>query len=138
MVLHMNPRMDEGGALVRNSFLGGCWGQEERDVASSHPFQRGRYFDVSGEGARRDFGGLGGVLGVLGDFREGIWGPGWGTGWDLECGRGLWKVWGLCVALGGVWGGIWGPHGGSERVLGSWLTLGEHRGILGGSGRGTG
>uniref|UniRef100_A0A8U7N6C5 Uncharacterized protein n=1 Tax=Corvus moneduloides TaxID=1196302 RepID=A0A8U7N6C5_CORMO len=47
VVLHLNPRMDEGGAVVRNAFLGGCWGEEERDISCCHPFQRGRYFDLS-------------------------------------------------------------------------------------------
>ncbi|NXY21213.1 LEG4 protein, partial [Atrichornis clamosus] len=47
IVFHMNPRMDEGGALVRNSFLGGGWGEEERSLDSCNPFQCGRYFDLS-------------------------------------------------------------------------------------------
>ncbi|CAN8178230.1 unnamed protein product [Coccothraustes coccothraustes] len=47
VVLHLNPRMDEGDAVVRNSFLGGCWGHEERDVSCCSPFLRGRYFDLS-------------------------------------------------------------------------------------------
>lgn len=65
MVLHLNPRLEEG-AVVRNALLGGCWGEEERDISCCNPFQRGRYFDVSGEGARGDWGGAGGVLGVPG------------------------------------------------------------------------
>ncbi|NWV78907.1 LEG4 protein, partial [Dasyornis broadbenti] len=47
VVLHLNPRMDEGDAIVRNAFLGGSWGQEERGITSCSPFQRGRYFDLS-------------------------------------------------------------------------------------------
>uniref|UniRef100_A0A8C3NE60 Galectin n=1 Tax=Geospiza parvula TaxID=87175 RepID=A0A8C3NE60_GEOPR len=47
VVLHLNPRMDEGDAVVRNSFLGGGWGHEERDIGCCSPFQRGRYFDLS-------------------------------------------------------------------------------------------
>ncbi|NXV07488.1 LEG5 protein, partial [Cettia cetti] len=47
VVLHVNPRLDEGGDVVRNSFLGGSWGQEERDLPCCSPFQHGRYFDVS-------------------------------------------------------------------------------------------
>uniref|UniRef100_A0A8U8BT97 Uncharacterized protein n=1 Tax=Geospiza parvula TaxID=87175 RepID=A0A8U8BT97_GEOPR len=48
VALHVNARMDEGDAVVRNSFLGGGWGHEERDIGCCSPFQRGRYFDVSG------------------------------------------------------------------------------------------
>uniref|UniRef100_A0A6J0T6L9 Galectin n=1 Tax=Pogona vitticeps TaxID=103695 RepID=A0A6J0T6L9_9SAUR len=44
-VLHINPRMDER-AVVRNSFLGGRWGPEEREL-SFNPFQPGQYFDLS-------------------------------------------------------------------------------------------
>ncbi|XP_037986450.1 galectin-4 [Motacilla alba alba] len=47
VVLHLNPRMDEGDAVVRNSLLGGSWGHEERDISCCSPFQRGRYFDLS-------------------------------------------------------------------------------------------
>ncbi|XP_062368477.1 galectin-4 [Cinclus cinclus] len=47
VVLHLNPRMDEGGQVVRNSFLGGSWGHEERDISCCSPFQPGRYFDLS-------------------------------------------------------------------------------------------
>ncbi|KAH0631555.1 hypothetical protein JD844_005928, partial [Phrynosoma platyrhinos] len=45
VVLHINPRMDER-TVVRNSFLGGRWGNEEREL-SFNPFQRGQYFDLS-------------------------------------------------------------------------------------------
>ncbi|XP_042295046.1 galectin-4-like isoform X2 [Sceloporus undulatus] len=45
VVLHINPRMDER-TVVRNSFLGGRWGTEEREL-SFNPFQRGQYFDLS-------------------------------------------------------------------------------------------
>ncbi|XP_066426742.1 galectin-4 [Molothrus aeneus] len=47
VVLHLNPRMDEGDAVVRNALLGGSWGAEERDLPCCSPFQRGRYFDLS-------------------------------------------------------------------------------------------
>ncbi|XP_014749732.1 PREDICTED: galectin-4-like [Sturnus vulgaris] len=47
VVLHVSPRMDEGGQVVRNCFLGGSWGHEERDLACCSPFQPGRYFDLS-------------------------------------------------------------------------------------------
>ncbi|XP_068934697.1 galectin-4 isoform X2 [Petaurus breviceps papuanus] len=45
VALHINPRMPEG-AVVRNSFMGGKWGQEERSI-SFNPFTRGQYFDLS-------------------------------------------------------------------------------------------
>ncbi|XP_067317094.1 LOW QUALITY PROTEIN: galectin-4 [Anolis sagrei] len=45
IALHINPRLDER-VVVRNSFLGGRWGQEEREI-SVNPFQRGQYFDLS-------------------------------------------------------------------------------------------
>nr|XP_028597906.1 galectin-4 [Podarcis muralis] len=44
-VLHINPRMNER-AVVRNSFLNGQWGREEREL-SVNPFQAGQYFDLS-------------------------------------------------------------------------------------------
>ncbi|XP_077645264.1 galectin-4 [Lonchura striata] len=47
VLLHLNPRMDEDDAVVRNSFLGGSWGHEERDISGCSPFLRGRYFDLS-------------------------------------------------------------------------------------------
>ncbi|XP_014118093.1 PREDICTED: galectin-4 [Pseudopodoces humilis] len=47
VMLHMNPRMDEGDVVVRNSQLGGSWGHEERELSGPSPFQRGRYFDLS-------------------------------------------------------------------------------------------
>lgn len=45
VALHINPRMTEG-AVVRNSFLNGSWGSEERKV-SYNPFGPGQFFDVS-------------------------------------------------------------------------------------------
>ncbi|TRZ07716.1 hypothetical protein HGM15179_019392, partial [Zosterops borbonicus] len=47
VMLHLNPRLDEEGVVVRNSLLGGSWGPEERDLPGFNPFQRGRYFDLS-------------------------------------------------------------------------------------------
>ncbi|XP_053824516.1 galectin-4 [Vidua chalybeata] len=47
VVLHVSARMNEGNALVRNSFLGGSWGPEERDLSCGTPFLRGRFFDLS-------------------------------------------------------------------------------------------
>ncbi|XP_025912810.1 galectin-4 [Apteryx rowi] len=41
----MNPRLGEG-ALVRNSFLGGQWGSEERELPVN-PLQRDHHFDLS-------------------------------------------------------------------------------------------
>ncbi|NP_001029940.1 galectin-4 isoform X1 [Bos indicus x Bos taurus] len=45
VALHINPRMTEG-AVVRNSFLNGSWGSEERKV-SYNPFGPGQFFDLS-------------------------------------------------------------------------------------------
>lgn len=47
VVLHLNPRVGEELAVVRNTRLGGSWGDEERGLSGSNPFQRGRYFDLS-------------------------------------------------------------------------------------------
>uniref|UniRef100_A0A673BT99 Galectin n=1 Tax=Sphaeramia orbicularis TaxID=375764 RepID=A0A673BT99_9TELE len=45
IAFHMNPRVREG-IVVRNSMIGGDWGQEEREL-SFNPFMEGQYFDVS-------------------------------------------------------------------------------------------
>lgn len=45
IAFHMNPRVREG-IVVRNSMIGGNWGQEEREM-SMNPFMEGQYFDVS-------------------------------------------------------------------------------------------
>ncbi|KAM5146205.1 galectin-4-like isoform 1-T2 [Mantella aurantiaca] len=45
IALHFNFRLNEG-AVVRNSFLGGKWGNEER-AAPFLPFTPGQYFDIS-------------------------------------------------------------------------------------------
>ncbi|XP_018432404.1 PREDICTED: galectin-4-like [Nanorana parkeri] len=45
IALHFNVRLNEG-AVVRNSFLRGNWGNEER-VANFNPFIPGQYFDIS-------------------------------------------------------------------------------------------
>uniref|UniRef100_A0A452ELS0 Galectin n=1 Tax=Capra hircus TaxID=9925 RepID=A0A452ELS0_CAPHI len=45
VALHINPRMTEG-AVVRNSFLNGSWGSEERKVPYN-PFGPGQFFDLS-------------------------------------------------------------------------------------------
>uniref|UniRef100_A0A8C4RCL0 Galectin n=1 Tax=Erpetoichthys calabaricus TaxID=27687 RepID=A0A8C4RCL0_ERPCA len=45
IVFHLNPRFTEF-VVVRNSFLGGCWGREEREL-EFNPFQLGQYFDMS-------------------------------------------------------------------------------------------
>ncbi|NXQ51400.1 LEG9 protein, partial [Catharus fuscescens] len=46
ILLHLNPRLNEGGVVVRNALLGGSWGPEERELSCCSPFQHGRYFDV--------------------------------------------------------------------------------------------
>ncbi|XP_001362619.1 galectin-4 [Monodelphis domestica] len=45
LALHINPRLSEG-AVVRNSFMGGKWGSEERNM-TFNPFIRGHFFDLS-------------------------------------------------------------------------------------------
>ncbi|XP_057568707.1 galectin-4 [Hippopotamus amphibius kiboko] len=45
LALHINPRLTEN-AVVRNSFLNGSWGAEERKV-SYNPFGPGQFFDLS-------------------------------------------------------------------------------------------
>ncbi|XP_048836245.1 galectin-4-like isoform X2 [Brienomyrus brachyistius] len=45
IAFHLTPRMMEG-VVMRNSYLGGWWGQEENDI-SFCPFQQGQYFEIS-------------------------------------------------------------------------------------------
>ncbi|TMS07455.1 Galectin-4 [Larimichthys crocea] len=45
IAFHLNPRVREG-VVVRNSMIGGDWGQEERE-AGMNPFMEGQYFDMS-------------------------------------------------------------------------------------------
>ncbi|KAM7004133.1 galectin-4-like [Passerculus sandwichensis] len=47
IVLHVNPRMDQDNAVVRNSFRGDSWGREERDLCCNSPFLREHFFDLS-------------------------------------------------------------------------------------------
>lgn len=44
IALHLNPRI--GDSVVRNSFMNGSWGAEERKVAYN-PFGPGQFFDLS-------------------------------------------------------------------------------------------
>ncbi|KAJ8368686.1 hypothetical protein SKAU_G00087140 [Synaphobranchus kaupii] len=44
LALHFNPRMSER-SVVRNSFLHGSWGTEERNV-NFNPFQEGQSFEI--------------------------------------------------------------------------------------------
>ncbi|XP_037675976.1 galectin-4 [Choloepus didactylus] len=45
LALHINPRLNEG-SVVRNSYLNGSWGAEERKI-SNNPFGPGQFFDLS-------------------------------------------------------------------------------------------
>ncbi|TNN66589.1 Galectin-4 [Liparis tanakae] len=45
IAFHMNPRVREG-VVVRNSMIGGNWGEEDREL-SMNPFSEGQYFDMS-------------------------------------------------------------------------------------------
>ncbi|XP_055003744.1 galectin-4-like [Boleophthalmus pectinirostris] len=45
IAFHLNPRISEG-IVVRNSMIGGGWGNEEREL-NFNPFAEGQYFDMS-------------------------------------------------------------------------------------------
>ncbi|XP_025753878.1 galectin-4 isoform X22 [Oreochromis niloticus] len=45
VAFHIHPRFREG-IVLRNSMIGGNWGQEEREM-SMNPFMEGQYFDMS-------------------------------------------------------------------------------------------
>ncbi|XP_077396358.1 galectin-6-like isoform X2 [Festucalex cinctus] len=45
VTFHLNPRVKDD-VVVRNSMMGGHWGQEERQLADN-PFKEGNYFDMS-------------------------------------------------------------------------------------------
>ncbi|OCT66316.1 galectin-4 [Xenopus laevis] len=45
IALHINPRLNKN-TLIRNSFINGTWGEEEKEVAKN-PFHQGEYFDIS-------------------------------------------------------------------------------------------
>uniref|UniRef100_A0A674JUW6 Galectin n=1 Tax=Terrapene triunguis TaxID=2587831 RepID=A0A674JUW6_9SAUR len=45
IALHINPRLNEK-RVIRNSFLNGKWGSEERELPHN-PFQPGQYFELS-------------------------------------------------------------------------------------------
>ncbi|XP_036393396.1 galectin-4-like [Megalops cyprinoides] len=45
IAFHFNPRIMEG-LVVRNCYMGGSWGEEDREL-NFNPFQEGQYFDIS-------------------------------------------------------------------------------------------
>ncbi|XP_077422070.1 galectin-4-like [Vanacampus margaritifer] len=45
VAFHLNPRVKDD-MVVRNSMIGGHWGQEERQLGAN-PFKEGQYFDMS-------------------------------------------------------------------------------------------
>ncbi|XP_057684805.1 galectin-4-like [Corythoichthys intestinalis] len=46
IAFHVNPRIKDG-VVVRNTMMGGHWGQEERQLGGDNPFKEGQYFDMS-------------------------------------------------------------------------------------------
>ncbi|XP_026198000.1 galectin-6-like isoform X2 [Anabas testudineus] len=53
IAFHLNHRVREG-VLMRNSMIGGCWGQEELEL-STNPFVEGQYFEISIRCGRHKF-----------------------------------------------------------------------------------
>eukprot|EP00079_Xenopus_tropicalis_P029591 XP_012825110.1 PREDICTED: galectin-4-like isoform X2 [Xenopus tropicalis] len=53
IALHINPRLNKN-TLVRNSFINGTWGEEEKDVVKN-PFHQGEYFDISVRSGEKQF-----------------------------------------------------------------------------------
>ncbi|MCI4379477.1 hypothetical protein PGIGA_G00228760 [Pangasianodon gigas] len=45
IAFHLSPRIRDG-VVVRNSQIGGCWGEEEIDI-NFNPFLEGQYFEIS-------------------------------------------------------------------------------------------
>ncbi|KAM9480684.1 galectin-4-like [Clarias gariepinus] len=45
IAFQLNPRITEG-VIVRNSYIGGFWGEEEIDI-NFNPFMEGQYFEIS-------------------------------------------------------------------------------------------
>ncbi|XP_053577571.1 galectin-6 [Bombina bombina] len=43
---HINPRINKS-ALIRNSFVNGTWGTEDKELATKFPFKQGDFFDLS-------------------------------------------------------------------------------------------
>lgn len=53
IALHLNPRLNKG-TLVRNSFINGTWGQEDKEIAKN-PIKQGDNFEISIRSAQKTF-----------------------------------------------------------------------------------
>ncbi|MEE6490549.1 hypothetical protein FKM82_015902 [Ascaphus truei] len=53
IALHINVRMNKS-LVIRNSFLNGAWGEEEKDLPKS-PFKQGDFFDLSVRSGEQNF-----------------------------------------------------------------------------------
>ncbi|XP_063287302.1 galectin-4-like [Pelobates fuscus] len=53
IALHINARINKS-TLIRNSFVNGAWGEEEKEV-TKYPFKQGDFFDISVRGGEKRF-----------------------------------------------------------------------------------
>ncbi|XP_063793998.1 galectin-6-like [Pseudophryne corroboree] len=53
IAFHLNPRLNKS-TVVRNSFVNGVWGEEEKDLAKN-PFKHGEFFEISVRAGEKHF-----------------------------------------------------------------------------------